>query len=34
MIAEKIGRTLLNAYNEKYEKYYSAREFFENEYFE
>jgi len=34
MIATTIGRTFLNAYNEKYEHEYSAKEFFEKEYFE
>ncbi len=33
MIAAKIGRTFLKAYNEKYNKAYSAKEFFEKEFF-
>jgi len=33
MIAAIIGRTFLNAWNSKYQKDYSAKEFFENEYF-
>ena len=33
MIAATIGRTFLNAWNSKYQKEYSAKEFFENEYF-
>lgn len=33
MIAATIGRTFLNAWNEKYQKEYSAKEFFEKEYF-
>lgn len=34
MIAVTIGRTFLKAYNAKYEKNYSAKEFFDKEYFE
>ncbi|UIR57327.1 hypothetical protein LZQ00_05795 [Sphingobacterium sp. SRCM116780] len=34
MITTLIGKTFLNAYNEKYNRNYSAKEFFENEYFE
>lgn len=34
MITTLIGKTFLKAYNEKYKKNYSAREFFEEEYFE
>lgn len=34
MITTLIGRTFLKAYNEKYNKDYSAKEFFEKEYFE
>ncbi len=34
MIASKIGRTFLEAYNRKYNKDYSAKEFFENVYWE
>ena len=33
MIATNIGRTFLNAYNEKYKKSYSAKEFFVEVYF-
>lgn len=33
MIAATIGRTFLNAWNEKYQKEYSAREFFDKEFF-
>jgi len=33
MIAATIGRTFLNAWNKKYKKEYSAKEFFEKEYF-
>jgi len=33
MIASTVGRTFLNAWNEKYQKEYSAKEFFEKEYF-
>ncbi len=33
MIATKIGRTFLKAYNKKYNKTYSAKAFFEKEYF-
>ena len=33
MIAATIGRTFLNAWNEKYQKEYSAKEFFEKEFF-
>jgi len=33
MIAANIGRTFLNAWNEKYQKEYSAKEFFDKEYF-
>ena len=33
MIAATIGRTFLDAWNSKYQKKYSAREFFEKEYF-
>jgi len=33
MIAANIGRTFLNAWNNKYQKGYSAKEFFEKEYF-
>jgi hypothetical protein len=33
MIAATIGRTFLNAWNEKYQKEYSAKEFFDKEYF-
>jgi len=33
MIASNIGRTFLNAYNEKYKKSYSAKEFFVEVYF-
>ncbi|MCK9347174.1 MAG: hypothetical protein M0P40_08710 [Bacteroidales bacterium] len=32
MIAATIGRTFLNAWNEKYQKEYSAKEFFENDF--
>ena len=34
MIASKIGKTFLEAYNQKYDKEYSAKEFFDKEYFE
>ncbi len=34
MIASKIGKTFLNAYNQKYDKEYSAKEFFDEVYFE
>lgn len=34
MITTLVGRTFLRAYNEKYSKNYSAREFFEEVYFE
>jgi len=34
MIASKIGRTFLKAYNQKYNKEYSAKEFFEEVYWE
>lgn len=34
MITTLVGRTFLKAYNEKYSKSYSAKEFFEQEYFE
>ncbi|HRP89123.1 MAG TPA: hypothetical protein PKX92_03695 [Edaphocola sp.] len=34
MITTLIGKTFLKAYNEKYDKNYSARDFFEQEYFE
>lgn len=34
MIASKIGRTFLKAYNQKYDKEYSAKEFFEEVYWE
>lgn len=34
MITTIIGKTFLKAYNEKFKKNYSAKEFFENEYFE
>jgi len=34
MITTLIGKTFLEAYNEKYSKNYSAKEFFEEEYFE
>lgn len=34
MITVNIGRTFLNAYNRKYEKDLSAKEFFDQEYFE
>jgi len=34
MITTLIGKTFLKAYNEKYGKSYSAKEFFEEEYFE
>ncbi len=34
MITVPVGRTLLNAYNEKYNKSYSAKEFFDHVYFE
>lgn len=34
MITAVIGKTFLKAYNEKYNKSYSAKEFFEEEYFE
>ena len=34
MITVNIGRTFLKAYNRKYEKELSAKEFFEEEYFE
>jgi len=34
MIANLIGRTFLDAYNTKYKKNYSSKEFFEQEYFE
>lgn len=34
MITVNIGRTFLKAYNKKYGKEYSAKEFFEREYFE
>lgn len=34
MIASKIGKTFLKAYNQKYDKEYSAKEFFEEIYFE
>lgn len=33
MIAATIGRTFLNAWNEKYKKEYSAKEFFDKEFF-
>jgi len=33
MIAATIGRTFLNAWKEKYQKEYSAKEFFDKEYF-
>ena len=33
MIASKIGKTFLEAYNQKYEKEYSPKEFFEEVYF-
>lgn len=33
MITAVVGRTFLNAYNQKYKKDYSAKEFFEKEYF-
>jgi len=33
MIAAIIGRTFLNAWNKKYQKEYSAKEFFDNEFF-
>jgi len=33
MIAANIGRTFLNAWNQKYKEEYSAKEFFEKEYF-
>lgn len=33
MIAATVGRTFLNAWNDKYQKEYSAKEFFEKEYF-
>jgi hypothetical protein len=33
MIAANIGRTFLDAWNNKYQKEYSAKEFFEKEYF-
>lgn len=34
MITTLIGKTFLEAYNEKYEKNYSSKEFFKKEYFE
>jgi len=34
MIASKIGKTFLKAYNQKYDKEYSAKEFFEEVYWE
>ena len=34
MITINIGRTFLKAYNKKYKKEYTAKEFFESEYFE
>lgn len=34
MITALIGKTFLKAYNEKYKKAYSAKDFFEHEYFE
>lgn len=34
MIAATIGRTFLDAWNSKYQKEYSAKEFFEKEYFQ
>ena len=34
MITSLVGKTFLKAYNEKYNKKISAKEFFENEYFE
>jgi hypothetical protein len=34
MIAIKIGRTFLNAYNKQYDKEYTAKEFFEKVHFE
>ena len=34
MIASKIGKTFLKAYNQKYDKEYSAKEFFDEVYFE
>ncbi|MBK1440754.1 hypothetical protein JHJ32_12205 [Parapedobacter sp. ISTM3] len=34
MITTLVGKTFLSAYNEKYNKNYSAKEFFEKEYFE
>ncbi len=34
MIASKIGKTFLKAYNQKYDKEYSAKEFFDEIYFE
>ncbi len=34
MIASKIGKTFLKAFNQKYEKEYSAKEFFEKVYWE
>lgn len=34
MITTLIGKTFLKAYNEKYDKNYSAKEFFEQKYFE
>lgn len=33
MIAATVGRTFLNAWNDKYQKEYSAKEFFEKEFF-
>ncbi|GAP44186.1 hypothetical protein TBC1_112350 [Lentimicrobium saccharophilum] len=33
MIAASIGRTFLNAWNEKYQKEYAAKEFFDEEFF-
>ncbi|MFC4872207.1 hypothetical protein [Negadavirga shengliensis] len=34
MITSVVGKTFLSAYNEKYRKYYSPKEFFEKEYWE
>lgn len=34
MITTLVGKTFLKAYNEKYSKNYSAKEFFEKVYFE
>ena len=34
MITNLIGRTFLEAYNNKYQKNYSPKDFFEQEYFE